>query len=102
MQRVTISMDDELGEAFDGLIEGQGYESRSEAVRDLIRKALDARHTETVGGRCVANLSYIYNHQTRALAQRLTEVAHEHHDLPCSLAGRRRGRRTLSWQGSLG
>ena len=25
MQRVTISMDDELGEAFDGLIEGQGY-----------------------------------------------------------------------------
>ena len=81
MQRVTISMDDELGEAFDGLIEGQGYESRSEAVRDLIRKAQDTRRTETVGGHCVANLSYIYNHHIRAQAQRLTEVGHEHHDL---------------------
>lgn len=81
MQRITISLDEELGSAFDGLVESQGYESRSEAVRDLIRKALDARRTEQVGGACVANLSYIYNHHTRALAQRLTEVAHEHHDL---------------------
>ncbi len=81
MQRVTISMDDELGESFDSLIKSQGYESRSEAMRDLVRKALDARRTETVGGKCVANLSYIYDHNIRSLAQRLTAVAHEHHDL---------------------
>ncbi len=81
MQRVTISIDDALGEAFDGLIDEQGYESRSEAMRDLIRKALDSRRTDEVGGRCVANLSYIYNHHIRALAQRLTEIAHARHDL---------------------
>jgi CopG family nickel-responsive transcriptional regulator len=81
MQRITVSMDDELGSAFDGLIESQGYESRSEAVRDLVRKALDARRIEQVGGSCVASLSYVYNHHTRALAQRLTEMGHDHHDL---------------------
>lgn len=81
VQRVTISIDDDLGEAFDEFIESKGYESRSEAVRDLIRKALDLRRAEAVGGRCVANLSYIYNHHTRSLGQRLTEVAHQHHDL---------------------
>ena len=37
MQRVTISIDEALGEAFDQLIAEQGYQSRSEAMRDLVR-----------------------------------------------------------------
>ena len=35
MQRVTISLDDDLAQAFDRLIEERGYSNRSEAVRDL-------------------------------------------------------------------
>ena len=81
MQRVTFSIDESLGQAFDDLIVGQGYESRSEAVRDLVRKAVDARRVEHTGGHCVANLSYVYDHHTRVLAQRLVEIAHTHHDL---------------------
>lgn len=30
---------------------------------------------------CVAVLGYIYDHETRALAQRLTHALHDHHDL---------------------
>ena len=40
MQRVTISLDDELAAAFDKLIARQGYENRSEAMRDLIRQRM--------------------------------------------------------------
>ena len=81
MQRVTISLDESLAEAFDQLADAQGYGSRSEAVRDLIRKAIAVRQQEASDGNCVANLSYVYNHHVRALAQRLAEISHEHHDL---------------------
>ena len=81
MQRVTISLEETLAEAFDSLIAGQGYESRSEAMRDLVRKAIAERQYASTDGDCVGTLSYVYNHHVRALAQRLTEISHEHHDL---------------------
>lgn len=85
MQRVTVSLDEETAFQFDQLTKDQGYQSRSEAVRDLIRHAVEARRLESgAGTSCVANLSYIYNHRTRALAQRLLDMQHEHHNLVVS------------------
>jgi CopG family nickel-responsive transcriptional regulator len=82
MQRVTVSFDEETAFLFDQLTNEQGYQSRSEAVRDLVRRAIEARRLESgAGAHCVANLSYIYNHRTRALAQRLLDMQHEHHNL---------------------
>ena len=37
MQRITITTDDQLTEAFEKFREKRGYANRSEAVRDLIR-----------------------------------------------------------------
>ncbi len=42
MERFTISLAEELAREFDALIAERGYENRSEAVRDLIRRALGA------------------------------------------------------------
>ena len=82
MQRVTISLDEALARAFDDLGREQGYQSRSEAVRDLVRRAVDGRRADAEEATyCVANLSYVYDHHVRALAERLTTVQHEHHDL---------------------
>ena len=39
----------------------------------------DERHSAQ--GHCVANLSYVYNHHERALAERLAEIQHAHHEL---------------------
>lgn len=85
MQRVTISLDEQLATAFDALVAGQGYASRSEAVRDLVRRAVDAPllHVDS-HELCVANLSYVYDHHTRALAQRLTDLEHHHVNLVVS------------------
>ena len=82
MQRITISLDEELAQAFDALSQELGYQSRSEAVRDLVRGAVDARLLDaTRDETCVANLSYVYDHHVRNLARRLTDLQHDHHDL---------------------
>ncbi|MBP2157459.1 MULTISPECIES: nickel-responsive transcriptional regulator NikR [Asticcacaulis] len=82
MQRVTISIDEELSAEYDQLIAEQGYQSKSEAIRDLVRQAVEARRANAPeGGFCVASLSYVYDHHTRALAQRLVELQHNHHDV---------------------
>lgn len=82
MERFTISLDESLARQFDELIAARSYSNRSEAVRDLIRGALEGdRQRDPPAGHCVANLSYIYNHHERELAERLTGLQHEHHDL---------------------
>jgi CopG family nickel-responsive transcriptional regulator len=82
MERFTISLDDELARAFDAFIAANGYENRSEAVRDLIRARLEASTAfELDRGHCVASLSYVYNHASRELAERLAARQHARHDL---------------------
>ncbi|STJ08773.1 nickel responsive transcriptional regulator [Escherichia coli] len=42
MQRVTITLDDDLLETLDSLSQRRGYNNRSEAIRDILRSALAA------------------------------------------------------------
>jgi CopG family nickel-responsive transcriptional regulator len=82
MERITISIDTALALEFDQLIAERGYKNRSEAVRDLVRSHLEAQRTvHRPTGHCVANLSYVYNHHERDLAERLTALQHDQHDL---------------------
>lgn len=85
MQRVTITLEDELAAEIDRLVRTRGYQSRSEAVRDLTRTGLQrAAETRDEGGECVAALVYVYEHESRQLARRLTRIFHDHHDLSVS------------------
>lgn len=82
MERFTISLDEKLASEFDRLIRERGYLNRSEAVRDMLRGKLDSMRLEAQQAQyCVASLSYVYNHHERDLAERLTGIQHEHHDL---------------------
>ena len=82
MERFTISLDENLASQFDRLIRERGYQNRSEAVRDILRGQLNTLHTQKYHSPfCVANLSYVYNHHERDLAERLTVIQHQHHDL---------------------
>jgi CopG family nickel-responsive transcriptional regulator len=85
MERFTISLSDELANQFDELLRKKGYQNRSEAVRDMLRTELAAASLERHEAPfCVAALSYVYNHHARALAERLTELQHAHHDVVLS------------------
>jgi CopG family nickel-responsive transcriptional regulator len=82
MQRITISLDETLAAATDRMVLDRGYASRSEAMRDLVRDGLERWQSEQVAGHhCVANLSYVVDHQVRSLPQRLAEMQHASHDL---------------------
>lgn len=82
MERFTISLEQELAADFDRLIRERGYTNRSEAVRDMLRAALERRRMERdEGTHCVASLSYVFGHHERELADRLTTLQHAHHDL---------------------
>ncbi len=82
MERVTISMSDELAADLAAFMAENTYHNRSEALRDLARLGLQRAQLEAdVGGACMATLSYVYNHHTRDLARRLIDVHHDHHDL---------------------
>lgn len=85
MERFTISLDEDLAREFDRLITQRGYRNRSEAVRDLLRGQIESsRLASGEAKHCVANLSYVYNHHERELAERLASIQHQHHDLTVS------------------
>jgi CopG family transcriptional regulator, nickel-responsive regulator len=82
MQRLTITIDDDLVAEVDDFIAQRGYANRSEAFRDLLRGGLEQSGEVTAGNRpCIATLSYVYDHAARELPKRLTKDFHEHHDL---------------------
>jgi len=82
MRRLTISVDHDLADAFDRLVENKGYLNRSEAFRDLVRKELGQAELNFGKAKwCVATLSYIYDHHERMLANRITQLQHDHHDV---------------------
>ena len=82
MQRITITLDDDLMEALDRVIAARGYQNRSEAIRDFTRAGMQqAAESSGPAGDCVAALVYVYDHAQRDLSKRLVDNAHHHHDL---------------------
>jgi CopG family nickel-responsive transcriptional regulator len=86
MQRITLSIDDELAATLDRHMKKHRYASRSEALRDILREAETREQLEEGkkgkdDGFCVATLAYVYDHETRDLGRRLTQAQHKHHDL---------------------
>jgi len=82
MQRITITLDDDLMADLDRVMAARGYQNRSEAIRDLARAGLQQAAQDAGSGRdCVAALAYVYDHSARDLAKRLVHAFHEHHDL---------------------
>ena len=80
LYRFGISLDRELIEVFDRHIKAQGYQSRSEALRDLIREAL--LHKKRMEGGLVAGaIVMTYDHHKRELVNRLIDIQHDFHDL---------------------
>ncbi|MCS7240686.1 MAG: nickel-responsive transcriptional regulator NikR [Candidatus Bipolaricaulota bacterium] len=76
--RFGVSMEAELLRAFDALIEKKGYTNRSEALRDLVREALNAQ-AWAEGEEVLGVITLFYDHRKRELLSRLTEAQHHAH-----------------------
>lgn len=77
MERITISLEKELVKDFDELMQHRGYQTRSEAMRDLLREKIqELRVQRQQPLNCLASISYIYHHRQRDLTERLITMQH--------------------------
>src|ERR1700680_2032583 len=63
MQRITITLDDDLMDELDQMILEQGYQNRAEAIRDFTRAGMQQASQKMGRSQsCVAALVYVYDH----------------------------------------
>jgi len=78
IERIGVSLDKELLSTFDKLIAGQGYKSRSEAIRDLVRRQLSEERLGNPKAKAVAAVFLVYDHHSTKLSESLIELQHAH------------------------
>ncbi|WP_026381812.1 nickel-responsive transcriptional regulator NikR [Afifella pfennigii] len=80
MQRVTITMTDEIADKLDRFMKASGAQNRSEAIRDLVRRALTTRSDVPPQSACLAVLSCALDQSSRNLAGRVPQSRLDRHD----------------------
>lgn len=75
--RFSISLPEDLLVSLDHQIINQGYVSRSEFVRDLIREQLVEDRWNSSEETVIGVLTLIYDHHQRDLLQRMTDLQHD-------------------------
>lgn len=78
--RFSVAIGGELLRKFDRYREQHRYPNRSEAVRGLMRAALIEDVVAREDGPAMGVVTLIYDHHTGRIAERLTEIQHEHLD----------------------
>ena len=78
LERIGVSLNKELLSKFDKLISEQGYQSRSEALRDLVRRQLSEERLQNPQAKAVAAVFIVYNHHSTKLTKSLIDLQHTH------------------------
>jgi CopG family nickel-responsive transcriptional regulator len=82
VERFGASIEKGLLGRFDAHLEAKGYPSRSAALTDLIRDALsEAATVENPDHPAIGSLTLFYDHTRKDLADKLSELGHDHHEL---------------------
>ena len=74
--RFTVSLPDHLMRTLDRVRAGRRYANRSEFIRDLLLAELVKEEWAERRGETVGVLMLVYDHDTRALADKLTDIQH--------------------------
>ncbi len=77
--RFGVSIPQDLLTRFDGMIRGQGYDNRSEAIRDLIRKSLLQTDLLAESQAVAGTIVMVYDHHASELPMTLVELQHAYH-----------------------
>lgn len=78
LERIGVSLDKDLLADFDALIARQGYQSRSEALRDLVRQQLSQERLSDPQAEAVAAVFLVYDHHATRLTEKLVDLQHSH------------------------
>jgi len=84
--RFGVSIEQDLLENFDRIIDKRGYATRSEALRDLIRESLVEQKIETESEtQVLGTLTIVYDHHASNLLQEMAQLQHSFHQLILSV-----------------
>ena len=78
--RFSVSIDEELMDKFDAKIKKDRCPTRAKAVGDLIRSSLVQTEWRT-GDDVAGAIVLVYDHHTRDVGKRLTDMQHDCHDV---------------------
>jgi CopG family nickel-responsive transcriptional regulator len=78
VERIGVSVEKELLSKFDKLIAKQGYQSRSEAIRGLVRQRLSDEQMSDPKAEAVAAVILVYDHHSTKLMEKITSLQHSH------------------------
>jgi CopG family nickel-responsive transcriptional regulator len=78
IERIGVSLDKKLLGAFDEMICRRGYQSRSEAIRDLIREQISKECVSDPGARAIGVVLVVYEHHSTRLMEKLAGLQHSH------------------------
>ena len=76
--RFGVSIKPDLLEKFDEHIKKEGYQNRSEAIRDLIRRSLITKKQYEPNSKAIGTFTMVYDHHIGNLTNRLLEIQHAH------------------------
>jgi CopG family nickel-responsive transcriptional regulator len=80
MQRLTITIDDDLMAEVDAFISASSASNRSEAIRDLVRRGLTSRPGLMTETQCFGVVSCAVDQSVRNLGSRVPQGRLERHD----------------------
>ncbi|BCO10373.1 putative nickel-responsive regulator [Desulfolithobacter dissulfuricans] len=78
LRRFSISLEESLLDKFDRYIQARQYDNRSEAIRDLIRKALVKKEWQA-DKQVMGVITLVYDHHQPKLQEKVTEAQHDFH-----------------------
>jgi CopG family nickel-responsive transcriptional regulator len=78
VERIGVSLDKKLLSMFDKLIAKRGYQSRSKAIRDLIRQQLSSEQLSNPKAKAIAAVCLVYDHHATKLMEKLIGLQHSH------------------------
>lgn len=76
--RLSISLEKPLLDRLEKLVKDGHYANRSEFIRDMIRDRLVEQEWKR-GEEAVGTVTLVYNHHSRGLSDKLTDIQHDHH-----------------------
>src|SRR5512147_2817260 len=80
VSRISVSLPPELLAELDGMVESRGYDSRSQAIGEMVNYQL-AEHKRSLGNEVMAGtLTLLYNRATRSLQERLADLQYQYID----------------------
>jgi CopG family transcriptional regulator, nickel-responsive regulator len=79
VSRFGVSLEEDLLAAFDRSIGGEGYQNRSEAIRDLIRDHLIQKKVANGTTEVIGVVTLVYDHRIHHLSDVLADMQHKAH-----------------------